>query len=209
MEKWPLDKSCFVTSVTLAALKAFGLESLEWEPEILRDAFQDRFELPKMPQKLFDKLNCGYTLVGTDAFEGSIEGFLSSTAIMNNMSFDEDEIPYCTLEQCAWSVWEYINLTGDIENGRPSVKFSPDICLYLQEAGKANGVTKFPTWLDFATPENGALPDLTGDADLFSMYNARQESYISDMNAFVTQKQAVLAAELNKLKNAGIIAKNG
>ena len=64
---FPLKNNCFVSSITALALKTFGLESLEWEPRILRDAIESKFELKKLPQRLFDKLNCGYMLVGTNA----------------------------------------------------------------------------------------------------------------------------------------------
>lgn len=205
MSIFPLKNSCFVTSVTLASLKAFGLESLDWEPEILRDAFQEQFELRKMSQKLFDKLNCGYTLVGTNAFPASIEGFLSSTAIMNNQPFEEDEIPYCSLENCAWSVWEYMNLIGETKNGAPTEEFAPDIIAYIQETGKINGVTEFPTYLAFANRPDGSMPDLTGDADAFMMYEARQKDYINRINRYVADKQARLNEELTLLKNARLI----
>lgn len=205
MSEWPLSKECFVTSVTLATLKAFGLESLDWEPEILRDAFEEQFDMKKMPQKLFDKLNCGYTLVGTDAFNSTIEGFLSCTAIMNNLVFDESEPPFCSLEMCAWSVWEYSLLLGDLQDGKPTVEFSPDITAYIREAGKLNGVSRFPKWLSFANPESEPMPDMTGDTDLFEMYNARQDAFISNMNGFVTAKQQRLNEELRKLEELKII----
>ena len=205
MSTFPLTKECFVTAVTLPALKAFGLESLDWEPEILRDAFEEQFDMKKMSQKLFDKLNCGYMLIGTDAFTSSIEGFLSATCIMNNLVFEEDEIPYCSLEQCAWSVWEYINLLGDIKDGAPTVEFSSDIVKYIQEAGRQNGVSKFPKWLSFADPENGSMPDTTGDPELFQMYNARQQDYISDLNGFVKYKQSLLTKELQDLHSTGLV----
>ena len=207
MSTFPLTKECFVTAVTLPALKAFGLESLDWEPEILRDAFQEQFDLSKMPQKLFDKLNCGYMLVGTDAFNSTIEGFLSATCIMNNLVFEEDTIPYCSLEQCAWSVWEYLELMGDLEDGKPTIEFSPDIVAYIQEVGKQNGVSKFPKWLSFADPENKEMPDTTGDPELCQMYNARQQDYISDLNGFVTFKQDLLTKELHELQKLGLVAK--
>ena len=206
MSEWPLSKECFVTSVTLAALKAFGLESLDWEPEILRDAFEEQFEIKHMPQKLFDKLNCGYTLVGTDAFNSTIEGFLSCTAIMNNLVFDESEPPFCSLEMCAWSVWEYALVLGDLQDGKPTIEFSPDITAYIREVGKLNGISRFPKWLSFANKEDEPMPDTTGDADLFAMYNNRQDAFISDMNGFVQHKQQLLNDELRKLEELKIIA---
>lgn len=205
MSDFPLNSQCFVTPLALTAIKSFGLESLEWEPEILRDAFEEQFEMSKMPQKMFDKLNCGYMLIGTDAFSSTIEGFLSATAIMNNLVFAEDEIPYCSLDMCAWSVWEYDLLIGELEDGRSTAAFSPDIITYIQEVGRTNGVYQFPKWLEFANPPKDALPDLTGDADLFGAFTKRQENYISDLNGFVTEKQKELTKELQLLQEKGIL----
>ena len=205
MSDFPLNKECFVTSLVLPTLKKFGFESLDWEPEILRDAFEEEFQMNKMPQKMFDKLNCGYMLVGTDAFTSSIEGFLSATNIMNNLVFDGDEAPYCSLEMCAWSVWEYGELIGGIKDGESTENFCPDIAKYIQEVARVNGVSQFPKWLSFANPENMAMPDMTGDPDLFEMYNNRQQNYIGDLNGFVTFKQNLLTEELHKLQNAGLI----
>jgi hypothetical protein len=205
MSDFPLNRECFVTPLALTAIKKFGPESLEWEPEILRDAFEETFEMNKMPQKMFDKLNCGYMLIGTDAFSSTIEGFLSATAIMNNLVFSEDEAPYCSLEMCAWSIWEYINLMGDIKDGKPTIEFCPDIIKYIQEVGRTNGISKFPPWMEFANPEDASMPDMTGDADLFEMYNQRQSNYISDLNGFVTEKQKLLTEELLTLQKDGIL----
>lgn len=205
MSDFPLTKECFVTSLVLPALKKFGFESLDWEPEILRDAFAEEFQMNKMPQKMFDKLNCGYMLVGTDAFTSSIEGFLSATNVMNNLVFDGDEAPFCSLDMCAWSVWEYGELLGGIKDGESTEEFCPDIVKYIQEVAKLNGVSQFPKWLSFANPENMAMPDMTGDTALFEMYNNRQQDYIGDLNGFVTYKQKLLTEELQKLQKAGLI----
>lgn len=202
---FPLKNNCFVTSIALTGLRHLGPESMDYEPEILRDAFTTRFGMRKMSQKMFDKLNCGYMLVSTDAFVSTIEGFLTATAVMNNLVFEEDEIPFCSLENCAWSVWEYINLLGDIKNGQPTEQFCPEIITYIREAGRLNGISQFPSWLAFANQEDGALPDLTGDISLFEMYQARQQDYISDLNGFVSKKQEELTAELLKLQSAGLL----
>lgn len=205
MSTFPLTKECFVTSVALSALAKFGLESLEWEPEILRDAFEQQFEINKMSQKLFDKLNCGYMLVGTNAFEATIEGFLSATAIMNNLVFDESAAPYCSLDMCAWSVWEYIQLLGEIKGGEATCQFSPDIIKYIQEVGKVNGIYQFPKWLSFAEYQEDEVPDLSGDQDQFSQFQLRQQDYVSSMNSFVTQKNELLKEELTTLQKCGIL----
>lgn len=204
MSELPINKNSFVSTMAMLGMRALGLESLDWEPEILRDAFEDAYGIDKLSQRLFDKLNCGYMLVGTDAFTTSIEAFLSATAVMNNMVFESDEVPYCTFEMCAWSVWEYINLMGDIEDGKPTDQFSPEIILYIQKAANENGISRFPLWLKFAEPDNN-LPDLSGDIDQFEMYQERQNDRISDMNGFVTRKQEELTEELTNLQKLGFL----
>lgn len=207
-DKIPLDKNCFVTSITLAFLAKFGLDSINWDPLIVRDAFEGGLLFGKMPQRMFDKLNCGLSLIGTDLYNASIEGFLTFTAVMNNNVLDAEYAPFVSLKECAWGVWEFMNLNGDMDNTtRPSVKFSPAIIKYIQESGRLNGVTAMPVWLDFAQPKDESMPDMSDDVDLFNQYQQRQEEYKEAMNAYVTDRQARLADELNKLKNDGFLAK--
>ena len=206
MTELPLTRDCFVTSITLAFLRKAGQEALEWDPLIVRDAFEGIFHVEKMPQRMFDKLNCGLTLIGTSSYTDTIEGFLMGTACMNNLVIDGDTAPFCTLRHCAWGVWEYANLNGDIDrNSRPTEKFSPDIIKYIQEAGKMNGVTRFPVWLDFASLPEGAQPDLSDDLTLFETYNSRQDEYVEGLNVFVTDRQNALTAELEALEKLGFI----
>ena len=205
LTKIPLKKDCFVTSMALMALRKLGPESLEWDPLILRDAFEAVYRLEKLPQKSFDKLNCGYALIGTDTYTSTIEGFLSATAVMCGIPFESDTVPFCTLENCAWGVWEYMNLLGDMdEANRPTETFCPEIVEYIQQAGALNGVTRFPVWLEFANRDM-KMPDMSEDAELFEMYNARQDDYIEHLNLYVTARQDRLAAELKELQSAGII----
>lgn len=205
MSDIPLKKDCFVTSMTVMGLKKLGMESLEWEPMVLRDAFQAAYGIEKLPQRSFDKLNCGYTLVGTNAFVSTIEGFLAGVAVMNNQLFGEEEAPYCTLEMCAWGVWEYMNLMGEIEDGKPSEEFNSDIIAYIQTVARTNGISTLPSWLKFAEPDTEALPDLSDDITVFEMYQARQADYVQSMNALVITRQEALKAELLSLEKDGII----
>ena len=202
---FPLSPHCFVSSVTLAAIRQLGMESMEWDPEILLEGFEAAFGMKKMPQKLFDKLNCGYMLLGTDAFTQTIEGFLSATAIMNDRAFESDTVPYCSLDECAWSVWEYCNLVGEIKDGVPTMDFHPDIIKYIQEVGKVNGVSRFPIWLSFANDDPTPYPDMSGDDSQFEMYSLRQDEYIAQLNEFVTRKQNELTEELQKLEKLRLV----
>lgn len=204
--EFPLDQNCFVTSITLVALNKFGQELLGMDPLLVRDAVQDVFGLQKMPQRMFDKLNCGLTLVGTSSYTDSIEGFLMGTAVMNNHVLDGNTIAFCTLKECAWGVWEYMNLNGDVDDhAHPTETFSPDIIKYIQEAGRRNGITSMPEWLKFAEKQPEQLPDMTEDVDLFEMYMSRQADYVSIINNYVQKRQDALLAQLKMLNEMGYI----
>ena len=205
MSRLPLDRNCFVTSITLATLSKLGLVALDMDPLMVRDAFQDVFDIREMPQRMFDKLNCGLTLVGTSLYTDSIEGFLSCTAVMNNQVIDGSTISYC---KCAWGVWEYMNLNGDVDaESKPTETFSPDIVAYIQQVANRNGVTSMPAWLKFAEKDASAMPDLSEDIDLFESYTARQESYVGAMNEYIKARQDELLKELKSLVEAGVITR--
>lgn len=208
MSKFPLESNCFVTSITLATLAQMGQEALDMDPLLLRDAFQDIFDVQKMPQRMFDKLNCGLTLVGTALYTTTIEGFLSCTAVMNNQVVSGNTIPYCSIKECAWGVWEYMNLNGDVDkDSRPTEEFSPDIKTYIQQAANRNGVTHMPVWLKFAETAPEKMPDMSEDVDLFESWTARQESYVEGMNEYVKMRQDELKKELMTLASMGYIAR--
>jgi len=206
MSKLPLKRDCFVTSITLATLNRLGQDALEYDPLVLRDAFESVFGFDRMPQRMFDKLNCGLSMIGTTCYTDTIEGFLSCTAVMNNLVIDGDTAPFVTYRQCAWGVWEYINLNGDVDaQSRPTERFSPDIVEYIRQAANLNGISRFPAWLQFAQPPNDTMPDLSSDVDLFSQYMARQEEYVEDTNRYVEARMDLLKAELAELHRLGFV----
>ena len=119
--------------------------------------------------------------------------------------FDQETVPFCSLAECAWSVWEVGQLLGETQEGKSTLEFCPDIVKYIQEAGKLNGVTNFPVWLDFADDSPQEYPDMSGDVSQFDMYMQRQQEYIQRLNKAVTAKQERLTAELKELEKLGLV----
>lgn len=202
--KKELKNVSFVSSMALLGVKALGLESLEWDPLSLRDAFEAYYDIEKLPQRMFDRLNCGYTLINTNAYTNTIEGFLSCNDVLAGGVFDCSEVPYNSLSEVAWGVWEYCNLMGEIRDGQPTEEFCPDIIVYIQALADQHGLTTLPKWLSFATPTKG-LPDESWDVHAFEMYNNRQQSTVAALNKYVTERQAILTNELKQLKSAKIL----
>lgn len=196
------DPACFVSTITVAALRKLGIESLDWSPEVLRDAFDEGYSV-KLGQKAFDKLNCGYMMLGSTMYSDTIEGFLTANAVMGGKPLDGSEISYNSLRDIAWGVWEYINLTGEEENNVPTETFAPEIILYIQRLGQSQGITQLPKWLEFVPPESAysARLDetLSGDVVLFEAYSKRQKKASEDLSLYTKNRQSELVKQLKTL----------
>lgn len=205
MKQLFLDKKCTVSAITLAAVRSFGLESTEYEPQILRDLFQERFGIQKLPQRAFDKLNCGYTLIGTELYTNSIQVFLTCNGVMANKYLDQNQITYNSLKDIAWGIWQYCNLVGQLQNGKPTQKFSPDIVLYIQEVAKTNGIVQFPSWMQFAQMPAAYPQQLMHDPVNFQAYMQRQQAQVDQLTRFVAHKQQQMVQQLQMLSSNGIL----
>lgn len=194
-----------VTPMTLASLRAFGLQSLDFEPQILRDLYQERFGIKKLGQRLFDKLNCGYTLIGTDLYPKSLQVFLSCNGVMSGKPLDEDIITYNTLRDIVWGVWEYCNLTNEMEDSKPVQSFAPDIIGYIQEVSRLNGITKLPVWLSFAQRQTTGIDQVLTNPTDYEAYEQRQQGECNRLIKFVNEKQNVLVEQLNELQKTGVL----
>ena len=198
-----LGPDCFVSSLALLAYCQLGPEALDWDPLMVRDAMEDILGDGEMPQLMFDKLNCGLTLLGTTTYTDTIEGFLTCTSVMNGNPLDAEAAPYCSLSDCAWGIWEYINLSGDLtDDGKPSETFCPEIVEYIRGVARSNGVYTLPNWMSFAMPV-APMPDMADDPDVMGAFMQRQDAVVADMNAYVTGRMSELARELNRLKGSG------
>lgn len=193
------NRSCLVTPITLAAIKAFGLQSTQYEPQILRDMFQQRFNVRKMGQKAFDKLNCGYTLIGTDLYTRSIQVFLSCNCVMANRRIDDNIVSYNSLRDIAWGIWQYCNLVGQLDDHKPTQQFNSDIIVYIRQLARAHGVTKLPPWMQFAQPVVSYPQQLSSDPVVFQAYMQRQQSQRNSLIQFVVNKQNMLLSQLQQL----------
>ena len=201
-----VSNDCFVTTMALMAVSGLGIECLDWDPEVVLSEFEDFYGTGKLPSRSIDKLQTGLTLIGTDAFTSTLEGFLAATKVMNNRLFDSSEVPFCDIRMCSWSVCEYLQLMeGPADASK--VEFAPEIQLYVQKVGNLNGISKFPPWLSFADSDLGNLPDMTSDVDMFEMYNQRQNEYDDILIKEAEEKQLKLGSQLQLLKSSKILVK--
>lgn len=195
-------KDCMLTVYTLAAIKKFGLEALQWDPLVLRDAFQDAFNC-KLSQKAFDKLMAGTAMVGTNLFTTSIQSFLACTAACNNKAIKQSQLSYVTLKDCCWSVFVWKQLIG-YNPEQDSQRFDLDIIMYIQALMTQAGISKLPKHMNFADFDKQKMSvietALVSDLTAFQAYNTRQLNEVQELNAYIRDKQYVLVQQLKEME---------
>ena len=191
-----------VTVYALAAMAQFGPECLQWDPLVLRDAFQDAFDC-KLSQKAFDKLQAGMSMVGTNLFTHSIETFLACTALCNEKPVKQPQLNYVTLKDCCWAVFCWQELLG-YNPEEDDEKFDDDIIMYIQALMDKDGISELPQFMSFAKLPDDKLTviqqNLAADASAFQSYHKRQQENVNQIMAFIKDKQALLAAQLKRFK---------
>lgn len=200
-------KDCMLPVYALAAMNRFGQDALDWDPLILRDAFQAQFNC-KLSQKAFDKLMAGTSMIGTNLFTTSIQSFLACTAACNNKSINQNELCYVTLKDCCWAVFVWKEMIG-YNPDQDSQRFDADIIMYIQALMQQEGISKLPDFLDFAKFDQHKITTiqqaLVQDVTAFQAYNTRQLNQVQQLKAYIRDKQKVLVAQLQVLQ--GILKK--
>lgn len=194
-------KDCMLPIYTLAAISKFGQQALDWDPLILRDAFQQAFNC-KLTQRAFDKLMAGTTMIGTNLFSSSIQTFLACTAACNNKRIDSDKLTYVSLKDCCWSVFTYKDMLG-WEQEQDTQEFDPDIIMYINGLMQVDGISSLPEYMQFANLPEAKITTiqeaLVSDTDAFQAYTNRQLNQVQDINAYVKQMQQNLISQLTEL----------
>lgn len=191
-----ITENAEVSVCTSAALRLLGVESMEWDPLVLRDSLQDSIGISKMPQKLFDKVNCGYTMIGTNGYTSSIETFAVCNSVMSSISFEDGVMPLDDQYTLSWGVWEYFRLTGDTVD---SVQFSIDTSVYAGEVLYAAGITSPPDWLSWVSYDPEKLARLDSLLDDPQFYMDRQHGLISELENYCREKDAKMVNHLKRL----------
>lgn len=188
-----VDTDSFVSTCTLAAIRLFGMESLDWDPLILRDALQDELKTDRLPQKLFDKVNCGYSLIGTNGYPTHIEVFVPCNSLMANQPIDGETLGLDDPYTLAWGVWEYFRLTGDNTN---TVQFATDVAVYGGEVLYEAGITSPPDWLSWVIFDDTKIKRLDSSLSDPTFYSARQVGLKENIRDMCNARDGALMTEL-------------
>lgn len=199
------SNKCTPATYALAIISVFGLQVLDWDPLIVKQSFQDYFQV-KLSQRAFNKLQAGLTMLGTDAFQATIQGFLMCTAACANKPITQGQIPFVSLKDACWAFYLYQQMLG-----QKLQDVAPQIDVYIQQLMRLEGITKLPQFMSCVQLDSSiqqkAQIQLASDIALFTAYNTRQQNTVIELQTYVDTLKAQQAAQLQILQKSPRIVK--
>ena len=193
------DPELFVSSTIAICIRQFGMEFLDWDPLVRRDTVEKALGMKKLPQKIFDKINCGATLIGTNGYTQRIEVFIPCNYVMSGRVLTENSLGLDDPYTLAWGVWEYKQLVQGTPETDPEEPFAMDIAVYAGKVLSNDGILTAPQWLDFAEFDPDMMARVEENTEALPGYIDHQAGLMDDINAFVTDRQAKLVAQLDEI----------
>ena len=127
------------------AIKFFGTDIYDWEPETVAMEFYDEFGVEPYEGNI-EKLNAILSTVSSDAFYQDWVAYAKVCSVLSGEN-DIDDLEEITVEELAWGVMEMSLNDDDFDK----TKFSSDVKTLTGTILDANGYVKPPPQLSFAT----------------------------------------------------------
>jgi hypothetical protein len=198
-----LNEKAYGTALLTAYLDAYGAEALEWDPATVEMELRDAAGTTPSPAVL-DRLNAAMSLLTTNLFHISLEGFSTVSNALNFGPVYGDTFVPCNVEDIMWGCTEARLLEGGEDFDKQG--FSHDIALFAGRQLSLEGVTKPPTLLQFAEFDPELLDStelaLTQDAFLNEVYTKRQFEARDELDRLAKFRLRDLLVQVQGLKLA-------
>lgn len=138
------DEKAPVAALLTAFIKVYGVEALQWEPEIIRAEIEEDFGI-ELNDLQANKLHAGITMITTDRFEQDYQTFETCVNLINNQDDDFDTVNVPEAEDIVRAVGEYSLINHDQPNFNGEVSRYAGLIFY--EFGYCQAPKLFPTAL--------------------------------------------------------------
>ena len=196
-----LSNEAYGTTLLVIMFDTFGPEFLNWETETLEMEIKETFgALPN--DDTLDRLYAAVSMLTTNLFFISLEGFNTSCLTLNFKRIYSDTFIPADLGDIMWGITEAKLILGADADKDKSNEFSRDIRLYVGKVLEDAGILDPPTLLDFAEltklgPDAELLSDLP---DLGGLFEAEQADSKSELEHRTLQKVSDLLNQIGSLK---------
>lgn len=173
------------------ALKLFGVEIHEWEPEMFDLEFRDEIQA-NVPEVNQDKLNALLAAIVTNRFYRDFLPFTHTCELLNGDEADVETLtPDLLPAEIAWGVIE-VRLN---DNDEPA--FDPEVANYVGVILDQNGFLRPPEPLQFASMPERYLGSTPGE-DVDQMQVAETE-HAALIGSYILDQATTLVEQLQQL----------
>lgn len=158
-------------------LRKYGLDSLDYEPELLRMQIESDYDI-KLTDLQSDKLQAAITVFSTDHFEGDWRVFETCCHLFSNELVDHDVINQLEAEELIVGVAEAVLIKGDIGD---VLHYDDEVRAYAGQVFYEYGFSKPPKLFPTAIMPANAVEhdDKEKNAALKELFDAHAQ-YILD-----------------------------
>lgn len=173
------DEKAPAYALLIVTLKKFGMDSLEWEPELLRAEIDREYDI-QMSDLQSDKLQAAINVLTTDHFEHDWRVFEVCSHLFNNQSIDHDDFCPLEAEEIAVSLAEVTLIKeGSLDEGE-KIEYGQEVRAYAGHLFHDYGFHKAPKIFKSAImPKSNECDDKEKNDALKEIFNAHA-SYILD-----------------------------
>jgi hypothetical protein len=191
----------FGTVQLTALMDTYGSEVIGWEPSVLDLQIKEDFRVD-MTDRNMDRLQAACSVLATNLFFVSLEGFNNVCSALNFGSSSSSSFVPSDLDDVIWGITEARLLLGPEEFDKES--FSHDVSLYVGSLLATEGVLTPPSILAFAEYEprlkNNRDEALALDPLVANASGSREKEVRDDLNRLAIMKMKALAKQLTLLE---------
>lgn len=121
------DEKAPALALVAVVLRKYGVESLGWQPEFLRDEIKSDFNVD-MSDLQSDKIQAGFTILQSDLFQNQWEVFKTVCHLLNNTPDSFEDPTPLEAEELASALAHYKLF---VENGEDVPAFSDEVKAYI------------------------------------------------------------------------------
>lgn len=196
-----LSNEAYGTTMLVILFDTFGSEFLSWETETIEMEIKRVFGALPSDDSL-DRLYAAISMLTTNLFFISLEGFNTSCLTLNFKRIYSDTFIPANLEDIMWGITEAKLILGADADNDKNNEFSRDIRLYVGKVLEDAGILDPPTLLDFAEltklgPDADLLADLP---ELGGLFEAEQADSKATIEHRTLQKVNDLLNQIGSLK---------
>lgn len=166
-------------ALLIVTLKKYGMDSLEWEPELLRQEIERDYNI-KLSDLQSDKLQAAIVTLTTDHFEHDWRVFEVSSHLFNNTPIDHEDVEPLEAEEIAVALAEATLIKAGGLEDEERMDYGDEVRAYLGKLFHDYGFHKAPKIFPKAImPKSVEAHDKEKNAALKEVFDAHAE-YVLD-----------------------------